>query len=72
MRATEGAPGAPCSVLEGRHGLAEIIESRAVVLVERLPVTPYHPERELMRRPKNTLRRGYRFFQQRLGFSVAL
>ena len=70
-RATERAPRDPFRLLERRHGLAETVERGVGVPVERLPVTSHHPERELMRRPENTPRRGYHFFQQRLGFSVA-
>ena len=42
MRATEHAPGGPFRVLERCHGLAEIIECGARVLVERPRVTPPH------------------------------
>ena len=38
MRRAEHAPRDPFSVLERRHGLAEIVERRSVVLEERLRV----------------------------------
>ena len=72
MRAAEHAPRGPCRLLERHHGLAEIVERGALVSVERLRVTPPHPEYEFIRRPANTLRHGYRFAKQCLGFSIAL
>ena len=42
VRATEYAPRDPCSVLERRHGLAEIVERRAGVEAERLRVNFPH------------------------------
>ncbi len=41
MCAAENAPRGPFCLLERRHGLAEIIERRAVVSVERLRVNPW-------------------------------
>ena len=40
MRATKHAPRDPFSVLERRHGLAEIVERGALVFVERPNVNP--------------------------------
>ena len=40
VRAAEHAPSDSLHVLERRHGLAEIVECRACVLVERLRVNP--------------------------------
>ena len=72
MRAAEHAPRGPCRFFERRHGLAEIVERGAGVHVERLRVTPPHPEREIMTLSENASRHGYRFAQQRLGFFEAL
>ena len=44
--ATKHAPRGQCRLLEHRHGLAEIVERGAGVLVECLRVNPPHPERE--------------------------
>ena len=72
VRATQNAPRDPSSVLERRHGLAEIVESGAVVPAERLRVFPPHLEREIMRVPQNTSRHGQRSVYQCLGFFEAL
>jgi len=40
VRAAKDAPRDPCSLLECRHSLAEIVERGAVVFVERLRVSP--------------------------------
>ena len=72
MRAAEHAPRGPFRVLERRHCLAEIVERRVGVLVERLRVTPIHPEREFVTLADNAPRRGNRFAQQWFGFFEAL
>ena len=46
VRATKDAPGDPLHVLERRHGLAEIVERGASVLVERHRVTHPDPKAE--------------------------
>ena len=71
VRAAEYAPCDPFQVLERRHGLAEIVERGVGVLVEKYRVKRPYPEREFMTLSENTLRRGYRSFQQRLGFFEA-
>ena len=48
VRATEHAPRDPRRVLERRHGLAEIVERRAGVLVERPRVNLPYPKREII------------------------
>ena len=48
MRFAERATRGPSRVLEQRHGLAEIGERGAGVLVERLRVTPPQPERDFV------------------------
>ena len=72
VRSTKHAPRGPFRVLERRHGLADIVERGAVVVVERLRVIHPHSEHEFMTLPKNALRRGQYFAQQRLGFFEAL
>ena len=72
MRATEDAPRGPVRLLEHRHGLAEIIERGAGVVVERPRVKLLHRERETITFSENTPRHGHRFAQQRLGFFEAL
>ena len=68
VRSTKGAPRNPFGVLEGRHGLAEISERGAGVLVERPCVIRPHPERIYGTLPVTTSRQGHRFAQQCLGF----
>ena len=72
VRATEHTPRDPFVLLEHCHGLAEIVECGVLVVVERLRVSPPHPQRKFMRRPKDTSRHGHYFAQQRLGFFEAL
>ena len=72
VRAAKYAPRSPCHVLERCHGLADIVERGAVVVVERLRVIHPHSERDFMTLPKNALRRGQYFAQHRLGFFEAL
>ena len=54
VHATEHAPRDPFSVLESRHGLAEIVERGAVVQAERPRVNPPHLEREHISLTENT------------------
>ena len=56
VRATHHAPRRPCRLIKRRHGLAEIVERGAGVLVERPRVSPPHLEREIMRIPENASR----------------
>ena len=72
VRATEDAPRDPIRVLEGIHGLAQIVERGGRVIVERPRVNTPQPERIFITLAGNASRRGYRFAQQRLGFSEAL
>ena len=72
VRATEHAPRDPCRVFERRHGLAEIVERRAGVLVARLRVIPPHLECESIIISMNTSRHGHRFAHQCPGFFEAL
>ena len=72
VRAAEHAPRDPFRVLERRHGLAEIIERRAVVIAEcRRVIRPY-PERNYMALTEDASRHGQYFQEHYLGFSVAL
>ena len=64
MRTAEHAPPDPFRVLERRLDLAEIGERGGGVVVERLRVTPPHPERELMTIAEDASRHGHRFAQQ--------
>ena len=50
--ATKHAPGGPFRLLERRHGLAEIVERRAVV-AEHLPVIQPHTKTEFITFPEN-------------------
>ena len=72
MRATKHAPRNPFNVLERSYGLADIVERRAVVLVERLSVIPPQLEREFVLSSVNASRHGDHFTQQCLGFFEAL
>ena len=58
VRAAEHAPRGPCRILERRHGFADVVERGAGVHVERLRVSPLHPEREMMILSKNSSRHG--------------
>ena len=64
VRATEHSPRDRRHILERRHGLAEIVERGAVVLVKRLRVNLLHPECVLMTLAENASRHGNRFAQQ--------
>ena len=64
VRGAEHASRGPFRVLECLNGLAEIVQSRAVVVVERLRVIPPHPERELSILAENALRHGNHLAQQ--------
>ena len=72
VRTTEHAPCDRCRLLERRHGLAEIVERGAGVLVERYRVVPPHFEREFMTLTDTASRDGYRFAEHRPGFFKAL
>ena len=60
VRATQHAPRDPFSVLESRHGLAEIVEHASVGFAERPRVIRPHHEREIMTITKNASRHGCR------------
>ena len=72
VRTAEHAPRGPFRLLERRHGLAEIVERRAGVPVERLRVNSPHPEREFMTLAENASGHGHRLAHQCLGFFEAL
>ena len=72
VRAAKHAPRDPSRILEGRHGLVEIVERGGGVLAERPRVIPPRPEREYITFSENTPRHGYQFAQHRLGFFEAL
>ena len=61
VRATKHAPRDAVRVLERTHGLAEIVERGAFVIVERLRVIQPQRERETMIVPEYASRHGYRF-----------
>ena len=67
VRTAEHASRDPRRILEHRHGLSEIVERGAGVLIERVRVKHPQPERVIMRRPKNASRHGQRFERQCLG-----
>ena len=71
VRRSEHAPRNPCRVLERCHGLAEIVERGAGVLVERPPESLLQPERDIIALAENASRHGHRFAQQKLGFFEA-
>ena len=68
VRSSKNAPQSPFRLLKRRHGLAEIVERRAVMLVKRLRVVISHSERVFMRITENAPRHGHESAQQRLGF----
>ena len=72
MCATHYAARGPRRLLEGRHGLAEIVERRAVSFVERRRVVRPQRERESIISSENPVCYGYCFAKQRLGFFEAL
>ena len=72
MCATKHAPRDPFYVLERRHGLAEIVERRVVVGVERLRVICPQRERDTIRISNKALRHGNHFAQQSLCLFEAL
>jgi len=72
VRTAEHAPRDRFYLLERRHGLVEIVERGARVLVERRRVNQPHPEREVMTITENASCHGRYFAQQRLGFFEAL
>ena len=55
VRTPEHAPRSPFNLLERIHGLAEIVERSAGVIVERHRVIRPHPEREIMAFSENAL-----------------
>ena len=71
VRAAEHAPRNRLDVLERSHGLAEIVERRAVV-AERPPVIQPHTKIEFITFSKNASRYGYCFAKQCFGFFEAL
>ena len=54
MRPAEYAPRGPCSVLERRHCLADIVERGAGVIDEHRRIRPHHPERGFITLSKNS------------------
>ena len=72
VRAAEHAPRGLFQILEGRHGLAEIVERGAGVKVERPRIKPPQFERIFIAYANNSSRHGHHFAQQRLGFFEAL
>ena len=64
MRAAKHAPCGPFRVLECLHGLAEVVECGAFVIVERPRVSMSHYEQELITFAENASRHGYRFAHQ--------
>ena len=64
MRASEHAPRDPLRLLERRYGLAEVVESRAVVLVNFLRIIHLHRERDMTISSENAPRHGYRLAQE--------
>ena len=72
MRASEHAPRGRHHILERRHGLAQIVERGGAVLVERLRVSPPHPEHDLTTISENASPPPfYCFAQQCPGFFEA-
>ena len=61
MRAAKDALRSPFRLLKHRHGLAEIIQSSAFVIVERDRAIPHQPECVFIRFTAKTSRYGYRF-----------
>ena len=57
VRTAEHAPRGPFRVLERRYGLAEMVERRAGVQVERRPCEFPHPEREFLTLAENACAR---------------
>ena len=72
VRATEHAPRGPFNLFERIHGLAEIVERGAGVVVEHPRATPPHLERESMPFSEDASCQGHRPAQKRLGFFEAL
>ena len=71
MVTTEDAPRNPFQVLEGRHGLAQIVERGAGVVVEHRRVILSHLERDLMTVTENASRHRQRSKQQCFSFFEA-
>ena len=72
VRAAKDAPRCPFRPLERRHGLADIVERGAGVIVERRRVTHPHLERDLVTLAENASCHGQRFAKECLGFFEAL
>ena len=72
VRAAEHASRDPFRVLDGRQGLADVVERGCGVIVERVRVTQPHLERELITISENAPRHGQFFAHQRLGVCEAL
>ena len=72
VRAAEHAPRNAFNVLERRHGLAEVVERGAFVMVNRPRVIPPHLERILMTLSEDAPRHRNYFAQQSLDFYIAL
>ena len=68
---TEHAPRDPSRVLERRHGLADIVERGAGVIVERRRVNRPQPKRGDITLPEDPLRHRNHFAQQCLGLFEA-
>ena len=64
VRAAEDLPRNPFRLLERCHGLSEIAERSAVILVECPCVIPPHPERGFMTLAVNAARNGHHPAQQ--------
>ena len=59
MRVAENATRDPFRVLEGRHGLVEIVERGSLIFVERPRVSLPHLEREFMTLSECASRQGH-------------
>ena len=64
MRAAEHAQRNRRRLLEGRHGLADIVERRAVVFVERPSVIPPQSERVFKGRKARMRSKGRRIYDE--------
>ena len=71
VRAAEDAPRCPFRPLERRHGLADIVERGAGVIVERRRVNRPQPKRGDITLPEDPLRHRNHFAQQCLGLFEA-
>ena len=71
-RPAKKAPRGPFRVLERRHGLADIGERGAGVQVERIRVTPPHPEIDSITFAQDASRHGHESAHQRSDFFETL